>query len=60
MLLNSYGIAKQVNNEKELSKKLIENFNGPKKIYTSEINLLNNYGEKILKETTAELNKFIQ
>ena len=57
--LNDYGFAEQIDNEKELSNKIIKNLENPKKINDGEINLLNDYGEKILKKTTAELNKFI-
>ena len=59
-LLKSYGISEQVNDEKELSKIIIENFKNPKKINEQQINLLNVYGEKILKQTIKELNKFIE
>jgi len=59
-LLKSYGISKQVNDEKELSKIIIENFENPKKINEQQIDLLNIYGERILKQTTAELSKLIK
>ena len=59
-LLNTYGIAEQVSNERELSLKIINNFKNPKKINAEQIDLLNIYGEKILKETTEKLNKFIK
>ena len=59
-LLKSYGMSEQVNDEQELSKKIIKNFENPKKINEHQIDLLNVYGEKILKQTIAELNKFIK
>jgi len=59
-LLKSHGISEQVNDEKELSEKIIENFENPKKINELQIDLLNIYGEKILKQTIAELNKLIR
>ena len=59
-LLKSYGISEQVNDEKKLSKIIIENFKNPKKINEQQIDLLNIYGERILKQTTAELSKLIK
>jgi 3-deoxy-D-manno-octulosonic-acid transferase len=53
-------IAEQIYNEKDLSQKIIENFNNPEKKSTKNFNLLNNYGESILKQTTAELYKLIR
>ena len=53
-------IAEQIYNEKDLSQKIIENFNNPEKKNTKNYNLLNNYGESILKQTTAELYKLIR
>jgi len=59
-LLKSYGISEQVNDEKKLSKIIIENFKNPKKINEQQIDLLNIYGEKILTQTIAELDKLIK
>ena len=58
--LKSYGISEQVNDVEELSKKIIENLENPKKINEQQIDLLNIYGEKILKQIIKELNKFIK
>ena len=57
--LNSSGISCQINNEKELVDKIIDSFKYPKKIDNHQIDLLNAYGDKILKQTTDRLNKFI-
>jgi len=59
-LLKSYGISELVNDEKELSRKIIENFENPKKTNEQQIDLLNIYGEKILKQSIVELNKLIK
>ena len=39
---------------------IIENLENPKKINEQQIDLLNIYGEKILKQIIKELNKFIK
>ena len=44
----------------ELAKKIIKNFENPKVINHKQINLLNEYGEKILEDTTAELNAYLK
>ena len=59
-LLSSYGIAKSVNNEMDLANEVIKNFEIPPKKNQSQINLLNNYGEKILKETILELDVYLK
>jgi 3-deoxy-D-manno-octulosonic-acid transferase len=53
--LKSYGITEEVNNELELAEKIIKNFTSPTIINQRQLNLLNTYGEKILKETAVEL-----
>jgi|TARA_B100001093_G_scaffold518207_1_gene602284 3-deoxy-D-manno-octulosonic-acid transferase len=58
-LLNSYGIAEKVNNEQELSQKIIENFDNPIVEKKEELNLLNSYGEKVLNETILEIRKYL-
>ena len=58
--LKAKNIAEQVNNENELSNKIIENFKNSKKIESLETNLLNDYGEEILQRTIVELNEFIK
>jgi hypothetical protein len=50
-------MAEQIINEYDLSKKIIENLKNPKKIDYRNIDLLNNYGDKILQNTIIELNK---
>jgi len=57
--LNSNGISCQINSEKELVDKIIDSFKYPKKIDNHQMDLLNAYGDKILKQTTDRLNKFI-
>ena len=59
-LLKTYSIAEETNNEQMLAKKIIENFNKPVKINQHQINLLNNYGQKILEETTIEINRYLK
>ena len=49
-------IAEQINGEYDLSKKIIKNLESSEKINTQSINLLNNYGDKILKNTIIKLN----
>ena len=53
-------MAEQINNEHDLSDKIIESFEKTKVIDYQNINLLNNYGEKILQDTVTELEKFIK
>tara|TARA_B110000967_G_scaffold79460_1_gene82117 strand:- start:117 stop:1388 length:1272 start_codon:yes stop_codon:yes gene_type:complete len=59
-LLNSYGISEQVDNEIELSNRIIKNFQNPNTTNRQQIELLSIYGEKILKQTVTELDKFIR
>ncbi len=59
-LLKSYGIAEEANDEGELAKKIIKNIQYPNKINQKQLDLLNNYGEKILKETTAIVEKYLK
>ena len=49
-------IAEQINGEYDLSKKIIKNLESSEKTNTQSINLLNNYGDKILKNTIIKLN----
>ena len=53
--LKSYGMTEEVNNELELAEKIIKNFASPTIINQQQLNLLNSYGEKILKETAIEI-----
>ena len=53
-------MAEQINNEYDLSNKIIENLENPIKIDYQNINLLGDYGDKILQHTIVELNKLIQ
>ena len=58
--LKTNNMAEQINNEYGLSNKIIDNLESPKKIDTQNVNLLNDYGNKILHHTIMELNKLIQ
>jgi len=55
--LNSKNISQEIKNEFDLSKKLIKNFKHPEKIKDKNIDLLNDYGGKILSDTVVEINK---
>ena len=59
-LLSSYGLSEQINNDEELSKKIIQNFQNQEKIDERQIDLLNIYGKKILKQTVVELSKIMK
>jgi 3-deoxy-D-manno-octulosonic-acid transferase len=59
-LLKSYGIAEETNDEQELAKKITENFANPVKTNQQQLKLLNNYGEKILKETAMTINTYLR
>jgi len=58
--LKTNNMAEQINNEYDLSNKIIENLENPIKIDYQNINLLGDYGDKILQHTIVELNKLIQ
>ena len=58
--LKIYGIAKEINNEQELAEKIILNFATPMEENLQQVNLLINYGEKILKETAVELSAYLK
>ena len=58
--LKSYDIAEEINNEQDLSEKLIKNFETPLNTNQKKLNLLNSYGNKILKETTLEIEKYLK
>ena len=58
-LLKSYGMSEEVNNEIELSEKLIMNFESSTMINQNKLSLLENYGEKILKKTCLEIDKYL-
>ena len=57
--LNSMGISFQINNEKNLAKKLEEILNIEDRSNNSNKDFLENYGEKILKETLDSLKNYI-
>jgi 3-deoxy-D-manno-octulosonic-acid transferase len=59
-LLKSYDVVEKVNNELELSEKIIKNIDVAKLSNQKQINLLNSYGEKILNETAASLNMYLK
>jgi len=54
-LLNKYKISEQINNEIELSKKIIADFDNYEKNNSKKISLINNLGTKILDETFNEI-----
>jgi 3-deoxy-D-manno-octulosonic-acid transferase len=58
--LNSYGIAEKVRNEIELAEKIIKNFRNPIIKNNKQVNLLNDYGEKILKDTILVLEVYLK
>ena len=58
--LRLHGMAERVNNELELAEKLAQNFENSNAIKQQQVNLLNRYGEKILKETFFEIDKFLK
>ena len=58
--LKSYGIAEKINNELELANKIIKNFKNSAVANQQQVNLLNNYGKKILKETFMELETYLK
>ena len=58
--LNSYGIAEKVNNELELAEKIIKNFENPTMRDQQQINLLNDYGSKVLDETVLEVDAYLK
>jgi 3-deoxy-D-manno-octulosonic-acid transferase len=59
-LLRSYGIAEEVNNELELYERLILNFENSAVVNQNKLNLLNSYGEKILKKTSLEIGAYLK
>ena len=59
-LLNTYGLSEKVNNELELSEHLIKNFESPAVTNQKKVDLLNNYGEKILKETVMQIEVYLK
>ena len=58
--LKSMDITEKINNEKELSIKLIKNFKNIPVVDQKKLDLLNVYGEKILKETALEIDAFLK
>ena len=58
--LKFYEVAEQVNNEQELSEKIIENFENPNNTRHKQIELLNSYGEKILKQTVLTVDQYLK
>ena len=58
--LKSYAIAEEINNELELAGKIIKSFANPIITNQQQLDSLNNYGEKILKETATELNTYLK
>ena len=59
-LLCSYGITEKINNEIQLSEELIKNFKSQITIDQKKIDLINNYGEQILKETMIEIGAYLK
>ena len=58
-LLRSYGITEEINNETELSKKIISNLDKPNARDQQQVDLLNNLGKKILRETFVTIDKYL-
>jgi len=58
--LKSYAIAEEINNELELAEKIINNFSNPIISNQQQLDTLNDYGEKILKQTAIELNTYLK
>jgi len=55
--LKIHGVTEMVSNELELAEKIIQNFENKKINDQSQVILLNEYGEKILKKTVLEFDK---
>ena len=58
--LRSYGLAEKVSTNFELADKIINRFKSQATTDQQHVNLLNSYGEKILRETVLELNKYLK
>jgi len=58
-LLNTHGISEQIENENDLSRKIVKDFETPKEIDEQKLNWLEIHGDKILKQTIKELHMFI-
>ena len=58
--LKSYGVTEKINDEFELAKKIIKNFKSPTVTSQQRVDLLNNYGKKILKQTFTELETYLK
>ena len=58
-LLKSYGISEEINNETDLTKKLANDLKELKDDKNKIINSINDMGDKILDNTTKEINKFL-
>ena len=55
-----FPITKKIDNEIQLSEELIKSFEAKITIDRKKIDLLNNYGEKILKETMIEIGAYLK
>ena len=49
-----------VNNEFDLAEKIVKNLDNPTKMNQQQISLLNIYGEKILNETSKEIEAYLR
>ena len=58
--LGSIGIAEKVNNEQELAEKITQNFKNQVIEGQQQVNSLDDYGKKILKETIFEINRYLK
>jgi 3-deoxy-D-manno-octulosonic-acid transferase len=58
--LKSYGATEMVNNEFDLAEKIVKNLDNPTKMNQQQISLLNIYGEKILNETSKEIEAYLR
>jgi 3-deoxy-D-manno-octulosonic-acid transferase len=57
--LKANNMAEQINDEYDLSNKIIKSFESSKDIDSGNIDLLDNYGNKILQHTIIELDKLV-
>tara|TARA_B100000767_G_C19757851_1_gene533835 strand:- start:1262 stop:2542 length:1281 start_codon:yes stop_codon:yes gene_type:complete len=58
--LNSLNISEEIQNEKVLATKIIENLKNPKKINQNNIDRIEGFGNSILEKTILEIKKFIK
>ena len=59
-LLKSYDVTKEIHDELELAEKISRNFESPEITNTQQVELLNSYGKRILKETTIVVEQYLK